>query len=104
MYQPTLKSRYTETIIPAMKEKFGYKNDMMVPKLEKICLNQGLGAAVADKKIVDAAVEEMTMIVDSALLKLNHVKISQTSNYVKVCQLAPAYRCVKTICLSSYNA
>lgn len=69
MYQPTLKSRYTETIIPAMKEKFGYKNDMMVPKLEKICLNQGLGAAVADKKIVDAAVEEMTMICGQRAVK-----------------------------------
>jgi len=62
MYQPTLKTRYTEVIVPAMQEKFGYKNAMMVPKLEKICLNQGLGAAVADKKIVDAAVEEMTII------------------------------------------
>lgn len=62
MYQPTLKTRYKETIVPAMQEKFGYKNAMMVPNLQKICLNQGLGAAVADKKIVDSAVEEMTMI------------------------------------------
>src|SRR6185436_10808951 len=61
-YQPQLKKRYSETIIPAMIEKFGYKNKMMVPKLEKICLNQGLGAAVADKKIADAAADEMTMI------------------------------------------
>jgi len=69
MYQPTLKTRYTEVIIPAMKEKFGYKNAMMVPKLEKICLNQGLGAAVADKKIVDAAVEEMTIIAGQRAVK-----------------------------------
>ena len=62
MYVPKLKTQYTEKIVPALKEKFGYKNVMMVPRLEKICLNQGLGAAVADKKIVDTAVEEMTLI------------------------------------------
>lgn len=57
-----LKKQYTEKIIPALKEEFGYKNVMQVPKLEKICLSQGLGAAVADKKLVDNAIEEMSII------------------------------------------
>jgi large subunit ribosomal protein L5 len=46
-----------------MKEKFGYKNVMQIPRLTKICINQGVGAAVADKKLVDQAVEEMSTIV-----------------------------------------
>lgn len=62
MYTPRLKETYSKTVIPALKEKFAYKNVMQVPKLTKICLNQGLGAAVADKKIVDQAVEEMSTI------------------------------------------
>jgi large subunit ribosomal protein L5 len=62
MFAPKLKNHYSEKVVPALKEKFGYKNVMMVPRLQKICLNQGLGDAVADKKIVDAAVEEMTTI------------------------------------------
>lgn len=62
MYSPRLKESYQKSIIPAMKEKFGYKNVMQIPKLTKICLNQGVGAAVADKKLVDQAVEEMSTI------------------------------------------
>jgi large subunit ribosomal protein L5 len=45
-----------------MVNKFGYKNPMQVPRILKVALNQGVGAAVSDKKLVDAAVEEMTMI------------------------------------------
>jgi large subunit ribosomal protein L5 len=62
MYTPRLKEQYLKAVVPAMKEKFAYKNVMMVPKLTKICLNQGVGAAVADKKLVDQAVEEMSNI------------------------------------------
>lgn len=62
MYTPRLKETYSATVVPALKEKFAYKNVMQVPRLTKICLNQGLGAAVADKKIVDQAVEEMSII------------------------------------------
>ncbi|MCB9187438.1 MAG: 50S ribosomal protein L5 [Flavobacteriales bacterium] len=59
---PTLKKKYVEEIVPALKEKFQYKSVMQVPKLEKICLNQGLGQAVADKKILEAALNDMSMI------------------------------------------
>jgi large subunit ribosomal protein L5 len=62
MYTPRLKEKYDKQIVPAMQEKFGYKNSMMVPKLLKICINQGIGQAVADKKLVDQAIEELSMI------------------------------------------
>lgn len=61
-YSPRLKEKYNNTIIPNMQKEFGYKTVMQVPRLVKICLNQGIGAAVADKKLVDAGVEEMTAI------------------------------------------
>lgn len=61
-YIPRLKLDYDAKIKPAMIEKFGYKNVMQVPKLLKICLNQGVGAAVSDKKIIDQALLEMTTI------------------------------------------
>ena len=61
-YTPRLRSKYSEEIIPALKERFEYKSSMQVPKITKICLNQGIGKATADKKLVDSAVEEMTMI------------------------------------------
>ncbi|KAB2914037.1 MAG: 50S ribosomal protein L5 [Bacteroidota bacterium] len=62
MYNPRLKEHYDSKVRPALTEKFGYKNVMEVPKLLKICINQGVGAAVADKKLVDSAVAEMTLI------------------------------------------
>tara|TARA_B100000767_G_scaffold16913_1_gene15747 strand:+ start:472 stop:1011 length:540 start_codon:yes stop_codon:yes gene_type:complete len=57
-----LKVDYQSKVVPAMKEHFGYSHDLQVPRLEKIVLSQGIGAAVSDKKLVDAAVEEMTII------------------------------------------
>ena len=61
-YYPRLKKKYREEVVPALMEKFQYKTIMQVPKIEKICLNQGVGAATQDKKLVDAALSEMTMI------------------------------------------
>ena len=57
-----LKDHYQEKVVPALMEKFGYKSIMEVPKLVKISINQGLGAAVADKKIIDNAIEELGTI------------------------------------------
>ena len=62
MYSPRLKEKYTGSVVPALKEKFGYKNVMEIPKLVKISINQGIGAAVSDKKLVDTAVIELTTI------------------------------------------
>lgn len=61
-YISRLKKEYVERIVTALTEEFGYKNVMQVPKLEKIVISKGVGAAVADKKLVDHAVEELTMI------------------------------------------
>lgn len=62
MATPRLKEKYLNEIVPALKEKFQYKSIMQVPKLEKIVLNKGIGAAVADKKLVDIGVDELTTI------------------------------------------
>ncbi len=57
-----MQKKYHDEVIPALMKKFEYKSIMEVPKLSKICLNRGVNGAVADKKLVDIAVEEMTMI------------------------------------------
>lgn len=62
MNTASLKQEYRERIIPALTKEFGYSTVMQVPKLEKIVLNQGLGIAVADKKIIEVAINEMTTI------------------------------------------
>lgn len=61
-YTPRLKSEYSDRITAALTEQFGYKNIMQIPKLKKIVLSQGVGDAVADKRLMEAALEEMTMI------------------------------------------
>ena len=61
-YTPRPQVKYKEEIVAALKEEFAYKSIMQVPKLEKIVLSQGLGAATADKKIVDYAIEELELI------------------------------------------
>ena len=62
MATPRLKNKYTEEIVPALTKEFGYKNVMQVPRLLKISLSQGLGSAVADKKLVENAMVEMSTI------------------------------------------
>jgi large subunit ribosomal protein L5 len=57
-----LKQEYTERIAPALKEKFGYTSAMQIPVLKKIVINQGLGIATADKKIIEVAINELTAI------------------------------------------
>jgi large subunit ribosomal protein L5 len=61
-YLPRLKTKYLEEIVPALMEQFQYSTIMQVPKLEKICINQGVGAATQDKKLVDNAMAELTLI------------------------------------------
>ena len=61
-YAPRLKSKYREEIIPELKKKFNYRSPLEVPALLKICVNQGVGIAVTDKKLIDGAVVEMTTI------------------------------------------
>ena len=61
-YTPRLKEKYRADIVPALSKKFQYKSSMQVPRLTKICINQGVGEAVADKKLVEAAINELTLI------------------------------------------
>jgi large subunit ribosomal protein L5 len=61
-YIPELKKKYREEIIPVLMKEFSYTSVMQVPRLEKIIVNQGVGQAVADKKLIDVAQEELTLI------------------------------------------
>jgi large subunit ribosomal protein L5 len=61
-YIPRLQKKYREEVVAALMKKFNYKTVMQVPRLVKICLNQGINGAVSDKKLVDIAVDEMTRI------------------------------------------
>ena len=62
MANPRLKDKYRDEIVSQLKEHFQYKSVMQVPKLTKISINKGIGAAVADKKLVDVGIEELTTI------------------------------------------
>ena len=61
-YTPRLREKYQKEIVPKLMKEFKYKNLMEVPRLVKICLNQGVGEAITDKKIIESAVEEMSMV------------------------------------------
>lgn len=61
-YTPNLRKKYKEEIVPNLKKEFGYSSVMQVPKLQKIVLNQGVGQAVADKKLLDVALSELSEI------------------------------------------
>ena len=61
MAVPRLKERFVKEVVSSLKEKFQYKSVMQVPKITKIVINKGVGAAVSDKKLVDVAVEEITL-------------------------------------------
>lgn len=62
MATPRLKDKYVKEIVPSLKEKFNYSTVMQVPKIEKICINKGMGVAVSDKKLIDVGIEEITTI------------------------------------------
>ena len=62
MAVPRLKERFVKEVVPSLKEKFQYKSIMQVPKITKIVINKGVGAAVSDKKLIDIAIEEITQI------------------------------------------
>ena len=61
-YEPRLRQFYKDTVVQKMMEKFEYSSVMEVPRIEKICINQGIGGATQDKKLVDASLNEMTAI------------------------------------------
>ena len=61
-YTARMQQKYRDEVVPALMKRFGYKSVMQVPRLQKICLNQGVKGAVSDKKLIDDAMNEMTMI------------------------------------------
>ncbi|MBQ1654403.1 MAG: 50S ribosomal protein L5 [Bacteroidales bacterium] len=61
-FVPTLKKKYQEEIVSALMQEFNYKTVMQVPRLEKIVINEGLGQAISDKKLIDIAIDELTNI------------------------------------------
>ena len=61
-YKPRLREKYTKEVVPALMAQFNYKSPMQVPRILKICINQGLGIAITDKKFIDSGINEMTMI------------------------------------------
>ena len=61
-YTPRLADRYKKEVIPALMKKFGYKSIMQAPRLTKVCINRGVNGAVADKKLVDISIEELSAI------------------------------------------
>jgi len=68
-YSPRLRDKYRNEIVPALMKQFNYKSVMQVPKLVKISINQGVGQAITDKKLLDATVEEMTLIAGQRAVK-----------------------------------
>jgi large subunit ribosomal protein L5 len=62
MYTPALQNKYKDEIIPSLMKEFGYKTVMQVPKLKKIVINQGVGQAIADKKLLEFGVKELSDI------------------------------------------
>jgi len=79
-YSPRLKAKYEKEVVPALMEQFQFKNHMQVPRITKICLNQGLGIAITDRKHIDNGINEMTMIAGQKAVPTSHGKTSQTSN------------------------
>lgn len=76
-YTPRLAEKYKKEVVPALMKKFSYKSVMQAPRLTKICLNRGVNGAVADKKLVDIAIDELTTITgQKALSTLSRKDIS----------------------------
>ena len=88
-YIPILKKDYTERIVKTLKEEFGYKSVMQVPKLQKIVLSRGVGAAVADKKLIDYAVDELTMITGQKAVATISKKDVAAFKLRKECPMVP---------------
>ena len=86
-YIPRLKQEYKDRVVSALTEEFGYKNVMQVPKLQKIVISKGVGAAVADKKLIDYAIEELLKYLVKKQLLQYPKRMLHLLNYVKECQL-----------------
>ncbi|MGH2646757.1 MAG: 50S ribosomal protein L5, partial [Ginsengibacter sp.] len=61
-YTPRLAEKYKKEVVPALMKKFTYKSVMQAPRLTKVCINRGVNGAVADKKLIDVSIEELSTI------------------------------------------
>src|SRR3569623_11754 len=76
-YTPRLEEKYKKDVVQALMKKFGYKTIMQAPKLTKVCINRGVNGAVADKKLIDIAIDELTTItVHKAVATMSNKDIS----------------------------
>lgn len=73
-YTPRLKQEYKEKVLPELTKEFSYNNHMEVPQLKKIVLSRGVGEAVSDKKLIDKAVDELTLIAGQKAVATNSKK------------------------------
>jgi len=73
-YIPTLRKKYTDEIVPELVKKFGYSSVMQAPRLQKIVINQGVGQAIADKKLIDVAQEELSLIAGQKAVQTTSTK------------------------------
>ncbi len=73
-YKPTLQKKYSDEVVPALMKQFSYKSIMQVPKLQKIVLNQGVGQAIADKKLIEVAQEELSSITGQKAVQTTSTK------------------------------
>jgi len=89
-YEVSLKKDYSERIVPALMKEFSYKSVMQVPRLEKIVINQGLGIAVSDKKVIDTAINELTAITGQKAVATTSRKDISNFKLRKKCRLACA--------------
>ena len=74
MYTPALETKYKEEIVPALMKEFNYTTIMQVPKLQKIVINQGVGQAIADKKLLEFGVKEISDIAGQKAIQTNSTK------------------------------
>ena len=81
----TLSKEYKERIVPELTKEFGYTTVMQVPKLEKIVINQGLGAATQDKKLIETAINEITAITGQKAVATLQRRTSRLSSCVRRC-------------------
>ena len=73
-YTPSLQKKYSDEIVPVLMKQFGYTSVMQTPRLQKIVINQGVGQAIADKKLIDVAQEEMTLITGQKAVQTTSTK------------------------------
>jgi large subunit ribosomal protein L5 len=73
-YTPRLREQYANEIAKSLKEQFGFKSVMRVPKLEKIVLSQGVGDAISDKKLIESAISDMSLIAGQKAISRNSKK------------------------------